>query len=210
MQCQAIAVSTKSQCKRLADPGSRFCWQHTNYTGIVNYPEFKEQKVQSPRRPTQPVQQRLPYLDEIEFKQINNNTIAKINNEEDAINYKTVRGHNNIIAKGPLTIVLEVGEREPVVLEYELKLPAGDHTYESIIDDIRAFYNGPATHKEFFNLIRLSDELESESDRELYSILQDEATINDLRLYDLMGSSIFIEGIHKDAKSGLYYLILGN
>ncbi len=222
MQCEAITL-LGTQCSRKAEPGSNYCWQHQNYKGT----RFTEQKIEknvekviqkaknivkseqkSPIRPIIPSNPVVgPFFDSTEFKRLVEATVPKIGGEEGSDDYKKSKLKNTIIANGPFTIELEVGEYDPTVLKFDLKFGVGNYTFEQVIDKIREFYNRPITHAESFNLLRLSDENEDELSRELFSALQEE---NGVRLYDYLGSHIYIEGVVYDGLRNLYTLILGS
>lgn len=214
MECQAI-TKIGLQCSRNAEPGSLYCWQHQGYTGYTGSTkpkikkEYKEEK-KSPVLAPVIIPVKNPFVNVDEFKRITALTHPKLR-EEDATNYKKSKLSKTIVARGPFTVVLEVGEYAPTVLESELKFEGQDYTFEQIIDEIRLFYDRKALHKDFFDLIRLSDQNEDDLSRNLFKTLQDEANAGeDIRLADFMGSSIYIEGLQYEALSNRYYLILGS
>jgi hypothetical protein len=220
MQCQAT-TGKGTRCTRKAEGGSIYCWQHKNYSG-VNYVPTEEKKSPRNRIPREEkkspviipkpvlIVNKEPFVNIDEFKRITSATSPKLR-EEDAGNYKKSKLSKTIVARGPFTLLLQVGEYEPTMLETELKFEANDYTFEQIVDEIRLFYDRKAVHKDFFDLIRLSDQNEDEMSRELFKQLQDEANNGeDIRLADFMGSSIYIEGLQYEALSNRYYLILGS
>jgi len=218
MECQAICL-TGLQCSRKAEAGSLYCWQHRNYKGTSFVPipntrkkvEKKTEQKSPVRIATPPKIPVAPFLNSDEFKTLATSTVPKLGAEEGSTDYKSSALRNNIIANGPFTIELEVGEYEPTVMKYDLKFGEGNYTFEQVVDKIREFYDRGATHNDFFNLIRLSDANEDEVSRDLFKELQDESNEGgDIRLYDFMGSHIYIEGIVYDGLRNLYTLILGS
>jgi hypothetical protein len=214
MQCQAITL-IGTQCSRKSSANSNYCWQHKNYVPGTYVATRNEQKspvrIQTPVKIQSPKRSNAPYVNIDEFKRISSSTGPKIGNEEGADDYKKSLLKNTIIAKGPFTLMLEVGQYAPTVLEFEQKFLEGTYTFEQLIDDIRVFYDREATHADFFKLIRLSDEHKDDLSREIFQELQDAHNAGeDIRLVDFMGSHIYIEGFQYDAMRNLYFLILGS
>ena len=228
-RCQALTEKGKGpQCLRNAEPGSIYCWQHRNYkAGTIvkrspkantslyehkNVQDIKEATVADPLfgkeyKASKPSPQG-SYINMDEFKKLSEKYTATIKDDEyDSYKNPSARV---IVAKGPITISLDIGEYESTI-KHLLKLPKASYTYPEIIKEIKDVYAKKATHSDFFELIRLSDENEDESARELYAELQDmKNSGEDIRKYDFNGSNIFIEGIEYNTLLNEYYLILGS
>lgn len=133
MRCQALTIHHE-QCKREAEPGSDYCWQHQGYNQ-KSASKSKSPKSLSPRSPKGSV-------DEKSFARFAKQKTSRHEEEKE----------HKIVLKGPLT--LNVESVNYIKLPFQIHLGAGNYSYNQVIEVAGATFRKELTHQKLKELIK--------------------------------------------------------